>query len=383
MTSAETSLSDEPATQERRRGPFRRLGGAMRWLLLAFAAISLIYFGYLFYLYSLFHGRDLSYPQEVLSRYMLESRIIGPGEPVIPVEAVDTADGECRPSATVAMQVAVIDYMAVQNAWVPARPLYKLGFFGLVDFEDTPWFDNKASEQKGMLDISRRTGIEMVDSLGRIRGSSLENPQLSSAQSSLQIDENAWFVNNPFNPQVNTISPSAASSYASAIPLYQRYNRDLAACEATFDTRADNLRAVLSRFTATLGATTAELEARSKAWVYDPATDRLVRGEGNNLGWFDFRADNYFHRARGQMYALHGILQGMRVDFGQVITDRNVDEVWDKMEATIGEAAMMDPWITSNGANDSTFVPDHLTAMAEMILRARTAMVEIRDILAS
>ncbi|MEM6441246.1 MAG: hypothetical protein AAF763_16305, partial [Pseudomonadota bacterium] len=76
MTSAETSLSDEPATQERRRGPFRRLGGAMRWLLLAFAAISLIYFGYLFYLYSLFHGRDLSYPQEVLSRYMLESRVV-------------------------------------------------------------------------------------------------------------------------------------------------------------------------------------------------------------------------------------------------------------------------------------------------------------------
>lgn len=350
----------------------------LRFSMLFFVLLLSGYFGYMTLAYSTFYGRDIFYPQHVLALYGPPA---GGGQTNGDLPAVN---GErCERSRTVAMQVHLIDYMVNRNYWVPARPLYKAGLFGLIEMEATPWFDNKAEEQIGVLDIVRRMAIELTDSLGRVRGTSAENTLLSSAQSALRIDANAWFVNNPFSGEINTISPSAASSYEGAIPLYEQYNASLATCEGVFDTRADNLRETLSRFTATLGATTTELEARSKAVIYDPVEDRFRKGEGNNAGFFDFRADNHFYRARGKMYALHGLLQGMREDFSQVLADRNVGEVWDKMEASVAEAAVLEPWIVSNGANDGIIMPDHLSVMAEIILRARTTMVEIRDILES
>ncbi len=377
-------IGDNPIT--RPIGRFFRSSGAgggsrrrrlAAWAGGAVAALVLVYLGYLIATFSTFDGRDIGYPETVLAQYgRPEDRVQTPGE----VEADDPE--RCHESRTAAMQIHLIDFMVNRNAWAPAHPLYKAGFFGLVAFESTPWFDDKAAEQLGMLDIVRRLGIEMTDSLGRIRGTSLENERLAAAQSSLRIDETAWYLNNPFRQEVNTVSPSAAASYQKAIPLYERYNADLAACDAVFDARADNLRGTLSRFTATLGATTSELEARSKAWAYDAEKDRVVPAEGNDYGWFDFRADNLFHRARGKMYALHGVLKGMREDFRHVLVDKNVEDVWDKMESSVAEAALADPWIASNGASDGVLFPDHLAVIAEMVLRARTSMVEVRDILA-
>ena len=46
---------------------------------------------------------------------------------------------------------ALIDLAVNRNDWVPATPQYTIGFFWLFDWEDTPWFDNKASFQIGML----------------------------------------------------------------------------------------------------------------------------------------------------------------------------------------------------------------------------------------
>jgi hypothetical protein len=392
-----------------------RWGRRSRMILALLGVLLLAYLVYLIVFFSVFYGRDVFYPTRVLEELANEEGLSGPlsreiatggatadppnsDDPVTafetPQDATETGQqlriggvqggerqSQCSPSRTVAMQEILINFMVVENTWVPAHPLYKLGFFGVVDFAATPWFDNKAAEQIGMLDVSRRLAIELTDSLGRVRGTSLQNEELSAAQATLRVDERAWYVNNPFNSSINTISPSASEAFARAIPLYRQYNRDLAACDAIFDTRADNLRETLSRFTAALGSTVTELAQRTSSFVYNPKTDRFEDGPGNDAGWLDFKADNYFHRARGQMYALHGILQGMRVDFHQVLVDRNVHAVWDKMEEAVAEAAVMDPLIVSNGGPDSLLMPDHLGKMSEMILRSRTAMVELRDIL--
>jgi hypothetical protein len=367
------STTEAGDTERKERGGVARKA---RWIVLGLGVVAVAYLAYLTLAYSVFYSRNIFYPQDVLALYgpPSEERATSGDLPVTDPE-------RCEESRLVAMQIHLIDYLVEQNMWVPARPLYKVGFFGLVDFKHTPFFDNKASEQIGVLDVVRRAAIELTDSLGRVRGTSLENTELASAQAALRIDENAWFVNNPFSSEINTISPSAATSYAGAIPLYEQYNISLRHCDAVFDARADNLRETLSRFTATLGATTSELEARSKATIYDPEADRFVDGSGNNLGYFDMEADNYFFRARGKMFALHGLLQGMREDFHGVLEDRNVQAVWDKMEASVAEAAALDPLMVSNGGADDVFMPDHLAVMAEIILRSRTSMVEVRDIL--
>lgn len=353
-----------------------RFFGRWRIALGALVVLLLIYFTYATLTFSVFYNRDLSYPQQVLAAYGLPDNT-GGGTIVVD----DAEREECVGSRTVSMQIWLIDHMIEDNHWVPAHPLYKAGFAGLVDFEPTPFFDNKASEQLGMLDIARRLAIELTDSLGRVRGTSAENEDLDAAQSALRVNEQAWYLNNPLDSRINTVSVSAAASFERARDLYEGYNRQLASCEAVFDARADNLRETLSRFTAALGGTTAELGARSRSVVYDPAADRFVDGPGNDYGWFDFRADNLFHRARGQMFALHGILQGMREDFHEVIEDRNSGPVWDRMEQFVAEAARMDPLIVSNGAPDSAIAPAHLDMIVEKILRARTSMVELRDVL--
>jgi hypothetical protein len=375
-----SSITDNRVTRFFGRSGRETRGGLARKLRIALAgifAIVIVYLGYLYYNFSIFHGRDIFYPQPVLALFA-EPSGDRPTQGDLPAGNTEN----CQRSRTIAMQIRLIEMIVRENAWVPARPLYKVGFFGLVDFADTPFFDNKASEQTGILDINRRLAIELTDSLGRIRGSSAQNDDLTAAQAALRIDENAWFLNNPFNSSINTVSPSAAASYEKAIPLYEKYNADLAICAATFDTRSDNLRETLSRFTATLGSTTTQLSARSFATVYDPHQDQFVRTDGgSDIGWLDFRADNLFMEARGKMFALHGILQGMREDFHNVVVDRNLGEVWDKMETAVAEAAFLDPLIISNGRNDGVITPDHLSVMAETILRARTSMVEIRDIL--
>jgi hypothetical protein len=374
MTGSGKDRDDQPSRPSSGAHLRRRASWAGATLALLVAG----YFCYLLIAFASFDSRDIAYPETVLSAYG------PPDDPVQTAGEIDAEDPEqCHESRTVAVQSHLIDYMVNENRWAPAHPIYKAGFFGLVSFKNTPWFDNMAAEQLGMLDIVRRLAIEMTDSLGRIRGTSLENERLAAAQSSLRIDETVWYLNNPFRAEVNTVSPSAAASYRKAIPLYVACNDNLARCDAVFDARADNLRSTLNRFTATLGATTSELEARSKSWAYDAETNEIVQAGGNNYGWFDVRADNLFHRARGKMYALHGILKGMRRDFRHVLADRNALEVWDKLESSVAEAAMVNPLIASNGASDGVLFPDHLAIMAEMVLRARTAMVEVRDILAN
>ena len=60
---------------------------------------------------------------------------------------------------------------------------------------------------------------------------------------------------------------------------------------------------------------------------------------------------------------------------------RSVIERW-AMEAHVAEAANLSPLIVSNGREDGFMMPDHLSVMAENILRARANMTELRDILA-
>jgi hypothetical protein len=368
--------------------PFRR-GGERSWmwrlLLPLFLLLAIAYIIYAIFTFSIFWDRDIYWPQRILteqeSRAGQREALTGPGVGGEGSERIASPSEECVASRVVEAQVYLIDLVVNRNDWVASNPLFKMGPLFLADWEDTPWFDNKKSEQIGILDILRRLGIELTDSLGRVRGTSAENANLTNAQSALRVDANAWYVNNPFNDQINTISPSAEQSYRRSMELYQAYNRELDTCDAIFDTRRDNLREVLSRFTATLGATTTELIARTRATVYDPKTDLFVEADGNNRGWFDFHADNYFYRARGKMYALHGVMQAMRVDFNDVLAEANLDEVWDKMEQNLAEGAAVEPFVVSNGAADSAFQPDHLGKMAEIVLNARTSMVEIRDIL--
>ena len=92
-----------------------------------------------------------------------------------------SAAQSCRRSFIVDITADLIDFNVNQNEWISSMILYKLGLFGM-DWDDTPFFDNKASFQRGVNQAVRRTAIELVDSLGRVRGTSLVDSNLQLAR---------------------------------------------------------------------------------------------------------------------------------------------------------------------------------------------------------
>jgi hypothetical protein len=226
----------------------------------------------------------------------------------------------------------------------------------------------------------RRVSIELVDLLGRARGTSAADAALEDARNALQWSERAW-VFNPFDDRLQLISASASSSYSTAINALEDYNTRLSNCDATFDSRGDNLFQLLDRMANDVGGMQAELAERSKGERWDIESKSFIPGNGNNRGFFDFRADDLFYRAHGMMWAYHGIIQAAGVDFGNIIASANLTNIWNRMETHIAESAALKPLVVSNGAEDSMFAPDHLSALAANMLRAHANMQELREVI--
>jgi len=288
-------------------------------------------------------GYTLAYPNSVLQ----PGGITASDEQANTNGAANTRT--CGRSQIVDIQSHLIDFLVNQNTWVPSMPQYKLGFFAVMSWEATPFFDNKASLQSGVLRALRRTAVELVDILGRTRGTSEVDKGLQAARGLLQYDEQTWWIN-PFDAErpLGPVQPSPMI-YRRAISLYDKYNQRLDKCDALFDARADNLQQFLDRIANDIGSTADALAKRSQAVRYDATKNEFVDGEGNNRGWFDTRADNFFMAASGQMYAYHGLIQGARLDFSDVITKRDLTDVWNRMEQHIAEAAALSPMIVSKG----------------------------------
>ena len=77
----------------------------------------------------------------------------------------------CARSAIADITADLTDFNVNQNAWISSMILYKLGLFGL-DWDKTPFLDNKASFQRGIHEAVRRTTTELADNLGRVRTTS-------------------------------------------------------------------------------------------------------------------------------------------------------------------------------------------------------------------
>ncbi|MGN8563868.1 UNVERIFIED_CONTAM: DUF2333 family protein, partial [Campylobacter jejuni] len=74
------------------------------------------------------------------------------------------------------------------------------------------------------------------------------------------------------------------------------------------------------------------------------------RSEKNNYGWFDTRADDRFWFAYGQLYAYYGLMNAAKVDFKQVVQQKNLAPLWDGMDGQLRSALNITPWIIANGS---------------------------------
>ncbi|TQN63538.1 DUF2333 family protein [Agrobacterium tumefaciens] len=312
-----------------------------------------------------------NFDPDYISRYKLAERTVPPGQelptanPAAPAgatgAAANTSAPVCQRSAIVDAAADLTDFNVNQNAWISSMLLYRLGLFGM-DWDSTPFLDNKASFQRGVNQAVRRTSVELVDTLGRVRGTSGINNNLQEARGNMQFSEYSWYFGlDPFGPKTPT-----PSYYRAAIRSFQAFNGELTACKAVFDTRADNLIQFIDRIAGDIGSTSAILRERS---------------ENYNGGWFDTRADDRFWFAYGQLYGYYGVLSAAGSDFAQVIRERNLTNLWNDTLLQTRAALRIQPAIISNGEESGWIMPSHLATMGFYVLRVRSNLVELRSVL--
>ncbi|MBY5366494.1 DUF2333 family protein [Rhizobium leguminosarum] len=339
-------------------GWYQRRSWMIRLPVIAFVALLVVLYGYFFWQTQVWTNFNPAF----VDQYRLSERKVAAGQDVSAADgAAATAPKTCQRSAIVDVAADLTDFNVNQNAWISSMLLYKMGFFG-IDWDHTPFLDNKASFQRGVNQAVRRTSAELVDTLGRVRGTSGINNDLQSARGNLQFDENSWYFGlNPFGPKTPT-----PSYYRSAIGSLRKFNTDLALCNVVFDGRADNLMQFIDRIANDLGGTSDMLAERS---------------ENHNRGWFDTRADDRFWFAYGQLYGYYAIMAAAQADFSQVVAERNLGTIWAGTMRQFQAALRIQPAIISNGREDGWIMPSHLATMGFYILRVRSNLVEIRSVL--
>ncbi len=322
-------------------------------------AVIVAMYGYFFYVTQFWTNFDPDYPAA-----LVDARgTTGAGDPVTPAAISATVGGEpaptCKLSAIATTSADLIDFNVNQNAWISSMVLSKIGLFG-IEWKNTPFFDNKAAFQLGINQVMRRTTTELVDTLGRVRGTSQIDQNLQDARTALAWSETAWYIGwrGPTRP-----TPSV---YREAIAKLRAFNTSLEKCQSTFDARADNLMQFLDRIAGDIGSTSDILRQRIEA---------------SDAGWFDLRADDRFWFAYGQLYAYYGVLVAARSDFASIIAERNLTTLWTRMEGQLRASLNVQPWIISNGNESSAFFPSHLATMGFNLLQVRSNIVELRSIL--
>ena len=256
-------------------------------------------------------------------------------------------------SRAVAAAAALIDREVTQTKWVANKPF----------IFPSSMLDNMPNFQMGLVYAVSRFAIEMTDVLGRTRGSSQADADLDKASGLLKYDGTIWV----WEPSTSLMpTASAERQYIAGQKALVRYNERLGEGNAVYDKRADNLIVFLARVGSDLGSASAALDQRAM---------------GSDAGWFDTQADDIFYAAKGRLYGYFILLREIGIDFAEVIAEKKVDKAGAQMLGSLKTAAVMDPLVVSNGANDGLAVPSHLAVQGFYLLRARTQLKEVENIL--
>jgi hypothetical protein len=202
-----------------------------------------------------------------------------------------------------------------------------------------------------------------MDQVGRTRGSSQTDRDLEQARGFLNEQPNIWL----WQPSVSLMpSATSAQKYRAGRDRLIAYNKRLAAGQAVFERRADNLQSVLDRIANDIGSDSAVI-------------DQHIIEKAGDL--FDTRCDDIFYFNKGRLYAYYLLLRELGADFQNVIRERELTNAWNGTIESFRVAAELHPLIVWNGYLDGLVIPNHLAAQGFYLLRARTQLREISNIL--
>jgi len=256
-------------------------------------------------------------------------------------------------SYTVSMVASLINRETEEKTWTPNLPF----------FFPSSYLDNMPNYQLGMVNALSKFAIELSDQLGRMRGSSQADADLENAAGMLKYPGTRWI----FDPSTSFMPTASANKmYKSARKSLISYNKRLANGEAVFEARADNLISTLDKIAKDLGSSSAIIDKQ------------ILVGQEKT---FDLKGDDVFYSSKGKLYAYYLILRELGKDYDQVIKDKELTNVWNKMINSFEKAAKLEPYVVVNGSPDGQLLPSHLSSMGFYLLRARTKLQEVSNIL--
>lgn len=261
---------------------------------------------------------------------------------------VDIQPGQSR---TIAIAQALINREVRTHRWTAMDPFFLPGAA----------LDNMPNFQQGIMSALSRFAVEMSDQIGRVRGSSQVDDDLDKAVGFLKYKGDIWVydLSESWLPQ-----RSSAKQYGFGADAFGRYNQRLGDGNAIFERRADNLLTTLDRFSTDLGSASAVLD-----------------GAISDLSTFSFDIDNIFYRTKGRIYAYYLLMREMRHDFADIIEEKKLGPAWEQSLISLRQAAQMNPVFVLNASPDSFIGPSHLASQGFYLLRARTQIREISNVL--
>ncbi|HEY3145251.1 MAG TPA: DUF2333 family protein [Dongiaceae bacterium] len=262
----------------------------------------------------------------------------------------DVTDVPPGASKAVALAAALIDREVNHTSWPANDPFFMPGYA----------LDNMPNFQHGIQQSLARFATEMADQLGRSRGSASADPDLTDARGLLNYAPDVWYVSSA------SLAANSESQYLKAMAKLASYNNRLAAGKATFEPRADNLLGTMDRIGKDLGAASNAIDQQIDQHAGD---------------WFDLHADDVFYYNKGLLYGNAVLLRDLGVDFKSILDERGAGKIWQRMVDSMMEGATLQPLIVINGAPNALVQPNHLTAQGFYLLRARTQLEELTDIL--
>ncbi len=205
-------------------------------------------------------------------------------------------------SVTAAMAARLIAREVDDDLWTPNDSL----------LSRTAWLDNKPAYQDGL----RGTVAATVAALS-------DDDDVRTAAASLAVPSARWWVHAswPF------LGGSAEGEYRDAVDALVRYNRRLAAGDATVDRSPERASRVLAALAARL----------------DLVAGGVERAISERPGQQDAAADEEFYRVRGSTYAALLLLRALKDDQAALVQARQLGLAWNETTDALDRATALHP----------------------------------------
>ena len=208
--------------------------------------------------------------------------------------------------------------------------------------------DNPQNFQLGELE-AMRYGVQVLrNNLTRLRTTDLIDPDVDEAYTRFS------------NPPTDWMFPSAEARYKAGADALRRYRVKLAAGQAHFYPRADNLMETLSQFNSLLGGANTRLY--NCVGNFTTRISEETAGEGRITGtdgepkhlmqaevpWS--KIDDQFYFAQGVAFGYHEIMVSVLQDFAGVLLERNATSLAQSIVRDFLDYSQFEPLYVANGS---------------------------------